>query len=47
MSTIMEKQIMMMHTTSKTNSLEAGWKCVLEGDMEPCAITPGTIKMPL
>jgi len=47
MITTMEIQTMMMHTTSKTNWPEAGLRCVLEGDMALCVMTPGTIRMPL
>ena len=36
---------MIMHTTSKMNLPEAGWRCVLEEGMAQYVMTPGTIKM--
>ena len=45
MITTMGKQTMMMHTTLKMSWPEAGWRCVLEGDMALCVMTPGIIRM--
>ena len=47
MTTTLEIQTTMMLTTSRTNWPEAGWRCVLEGDMALYVMTHGTIRMSL
>ena len=45
-STSLEKQAMVTFIMGKALCLEAGLKCVLEGGMALCVMTPGTTKMP-
>ncbi|ORU94930.1 MAG: hypothetical protein A6F71_10010 [Cycloclasticus sp. symbiont of Poecilosclerida sp. M] len=47
MTTTLERQPMTIITMTEMNLGLEEWRCVLEGGMARCVMTPGTIKLPL